>query len=103
MIQPVFSLSQYTVVNSLLTTSGDQATVVFAGALGGNADQGVVVVVSCNGTVELPNSVRAYPTSAEDGALSLTTTRGSDLILKAADGTIYHFSASTHRFASRKM
>ena len=99
MISPVFEPSQYTVVNSLLTTSGDQKIVVFAGALGSNPKQGVVVVVSCIGTVENPHSVEAYPTSAEDGALSLTTTRGSDLTLKAADGTIYHFNANTGQYS----
>jgi len=98
MIQPVFAPSQYTVVNSWLTNDGSQPIVVFAGALAGNAEQGVVVVVGCVGTVENPHTVKAYPTSAEDGALSLTKTRGSDLTLTAKDGTVYHFNASTDQY-----
>jgi hypothetical protein len=98
MISPVFSLSQYTVVNSWLTTNRFHPNVVFAGALGRNPKQGVVVVVSCDGTVENPHSVKAYPTPAKDGALRLTATQGLDLTLTAADGTIYHFNASTDQY-----
>jgi len=99
MIQPVFAPTQYTVVNSWLTTIGSQQLVVFAGALAGNAEQGVVVVVGCVGTVEEPHTVEAYPTSAEDGALTLTASQGSDLTLTAADGTVYHFNASTDQYS----
>ena len=99
MIQPVFALTQYSVVNSWMTTNRSRPIVVFAGALAGNTEQGVVVVVGCVGTVENPHSVKAYPTSSEDGALSLTTTRGSELTLRAQDGTIYHFNANTAQYS----
>jgi hypothetical protein len=100
MIQPVFEPSLYTVVNSW-STSGGQGFVVFAGALGGNVEQGVIVVVRTVGTVELPNSVRAYRTAEQHGALRLTAARGQDLTAVASDGTIYHFKASADRLLLR--
>jgi hypothetical protein len=98
MIQPDFALSQYTVVNSWLTTNRSRPVVVFAGALAGNAEQGVVVVVGCVGTVENPHSVHAYPTSAKDGALTLTASHGSELTLRATNGAVYLFNARTDQY-----
>jgi len=85
-------------VNSWLTANGSQQIDVFAGALAGEAEQDVIVVVSCIGTVEQPNSVEAYPTSTEHGALTLTASHGSDLTLTAADGTVYHFNVGTDQY-----
>jgi hypothetical protein len=101
--QPPFSSSDYDVNNSWAETSGGNYVSVFAGNEGGDSSQGVVVVdTGPIGTAPgAPGySETAYPTSGQDGSLTMVSASGWTITLEAADGTTYYFDATTDAYVS---
>jgi hypothetical protein len=70
---------------------------VYAGALGSDSEQGVVVVVVEPMADSSSNSITltSYPSSSVDGPLTITGFQGWTITLLSSDGDTYYFDVST--------
>ncbi len=101
--QPPFSSTDYDVNNSWSNTSNGNYVSVYAGNIGGNASQGVVVVdTGPVGTVPGATgfSEKVYPTSTRDGSLTMVSSSGWTITLEATDGATYYFNAQTDAYVA---
>jgi len=96
-----FSSSDYLTNNAWWNETAGTDVDVYAGAQGSNPSQGVVVVLSSpvSGDGSAP-TLKAFPTTQQDGALTITGAQGWILTLTASDGTVYTFDALTSQFQS---
>ena len=98
---PPFSGSQFTVNTEWWNYSGGTYVRVFAGSLGTDTSQGVIVVLT--GPINNPGgtsapSLQAYPSPSKDGTLTITGSRGWSIDLSAADGATFVFNATTNSY-----
>lgn len=74
---------------------------VYAGAVGGDPSQGVVVVFSrpTDDPTQTGNvSLTPFPTSGQDGSLQMISSSGWTITLQAADGVQYEFDVATESY-----
>lgn len=101
-ISPPFPASEFlTTDDAWWDSANGVAYRVFAGSVGHDASQGTVVIFS--GPASDPSvtgnySLQSFPTSAQDGSLTITGSNGWMLTLQAADGAVYRFNVATQSY-----
>jgi hypothetical protein len=102
-LQGPFSSSDYLTKNGWWNEANGEFYDVYAGSLGSEPSQGVIVVFTgplsdTQGAVK--PSLRAFPSRGQDGALKITSASGWVLTLTAADGVQYRFDVKTLQYLS---
>ena len=100
-IQPPFSSEEYLMTNAWWNETRGRLYDVYAGALGSDQSQGIVVVFRRfvdDPTQTRPVSLEAFPTGRRDGELTISRAAGWILTLKAADGAVYRFDVKTSQY-----
>jgi len=101
-LPPPFSSSDYLTVNGWWNQANGLDYDVFAGSLGGDASQGVVVVCkepALGTTGSGDGSCAAFPTSRPTGALQIEGASAWTLTLQATSGATYSFDVATESYA----
>jgi hypothetical protein len=100
-MQGPFSASDYVTENAWWNEEGGKFYDVYAGAMGSDPSQGVVVVFTgpLGGAQSAgAPSLRAFPSAGRSGALRITSAEGWILTLHAADGATYRFDVKTSQY-----
>jgi hypothetical protein len=96
-----FSSAQYVIKDAWWNEANGRDYTVFAGALGADPSQGVVVVFASPADDAAQTgraSLEQFPTSGQDGSLQMTSSDGWTITLKAADGVQYEFNAAKRAY-----
>jgi hypothetical protein len=101
-MQGPFSASDYAISNAWWNEAGGRFYDVYAGSMGSDPSQGVVVVFSGPlGDAQsstAPSSLRAFPSPGQHGTLRITSAAGWILTLTASDGVKYRFDVKTSQY-----
>lgn len=97
-----FSSSDFLIENGWWNQTSTTQYIVYAGAVGSDQPQGVVVVLSrpLDDTDNSTATITPYDTAGQDGALTMVSTDGWTIELQASDGALYSFDVSTLSYTS---
>jgi len=91
-----FSSSEFIITSAWQDLVNGKYVLVFAGTLGSDPEQGVVIVM-----LESPRQTREYLTPTKSGAISITDVKGLRLVIRSLDNSeIYYFDVPAQKFVN---
>jgi hypothetical protein len=96
MAPPPFSSADYLTNNSWSGTVDNEPITIFAGAVGGNSSQGVVIVESVNANGSTTLTPFVSPTA--NGTLTIESIKSNVLTLTSSGGGVFQFDANSDAF-----
>jgi hypothetical protein len=90
-----FPSTEYVITNAWQELINGNYVTVFAGALGSNPKQGVIIV-----QMEAPRQTRQYLTPDQSGVTKITSAKGFRLVVETSDSKRYYFDVPAQRFVS---
>lgn len=98
--QAPFMAQEYRFENQWQDVVGGRHTNVWAGAAGGDPQQGVVVVLTTSLDLTRAGSPEVFPTPSRTGSLRITDARGTVLTLVSSGGATFTFRVESRQLVA---
>ena len=95
---PPFPAAEYLTNNSWMGNVNGATVTAFAGNIGGDSNQGVVVIVSAANNISGSPTASAFESPSADGTLTISSLSGSVLTLNSSSGQTLHFDLSNDAY-----